>query len=232
MAKRSVVSASQHRALAILSELRFVANDLYLAGGVGIAMHLGHRTSIDLDFFSRSAALDLDQVQTTITESVKEVAVEVIGRSDATLHMRFGGADLDIVRYPYPLLVKPHKHEPGIYLAGLRDLAAMKLAAIATRGIRRDFWDLHAILTSGRGTLRRALDDYAHKFGVKQSDLYHTLRGLSWFEDAERDEILPRGLTAKHWSVIRAYFEAAARKEIERRARLVSAVKRRRRGET
>jgi hypothetical protein len=101
----------------------------------------------------------------------------------------------------------------------LRDLAAMKLAAIATRGIRRDYWDLHAILTSGRSTLRAVFDDYTQKYGVAESDLYHVLRALSWFEDAERDELLPRGLTKQHWRTIRAYFEGAARKEIERRAR-------------
>jgi Nucleotidyl transferase AbiEii toxin, Type IV TA system len=217
MATRSVISAGQRRALAVLSQLRVVADDLYLAGGVAVAMHLGHRTSLDLDFFSRSSELDLDQVQAAVVET--STRVQVIARSDATLHLRFEGADLDVVRYPYPPLVRPRRQEPGFYVASLRDLAAMKLAAIATRGIRRDFWDLHAILTSGRSTLRRAFDDYTQKFGVTESDVYHVLRALSWFEDAERDEVFPRGLSKKHWRAIRSYFEAAARSEIERRAK-------------
>ncbi len=95
----------------------------------------------------------------------------------------------------------------------------MKLAAIAKRGIRRDFWDLHAMLTTGRLTVARAFADYQRKFGVAESDVYHVLRALSCFEDAERDELLPRGLTKGHWRVVRAYFEAAARKEIARRSR-------------
>lgn len=80
-------------------------------------------------------------------------------------------------------------------------------------------WDLHAILTTGRYTLRRAFDDYTQKFGVTEADVYHVLRALSWFEDAERDVVLPCGLTKKHWRIIRAYFEDAARSEIARRAR-------------
>jgi len=94
----------------------------------------------------------------------------------------------------------------------------MKLAAIATRGIRRDFWDLHEILASGRCTLQQSMVDYATKFGVAESDLYHVLKALSWFDDAERDEVFPRGLTKGHWKTIVRYFELAARRELERRA--------------
>ena len=61
----------------------------------------------------------------------------------------------------------------------------MKLAAIARRGLRRDYWDLHTILTSSRSTtLARVLEDYKRKFGVAESDVYHVLRSLRWFDDA------------------------------------------------
>jgi hypothetical protein len=115
MATRSVISAGQRRALAVLSQLRVVADDLYLAGGVAVAMHLGHRTSLDLGFFSRSSELDLDRVQAAVVET--STRVQVIARSDATLHLRFEGADLDVVRYPYPPLVRPRRQEPGFYVA-------------------------------------------------------------------------------------------------------------------
>jgi hypothetical protein len=216
MAERPVVSARQRRALAALSGLPDVQRDLYLAGGVAVAMHLGHRTSLDLDLFSRSASLDLDRVRTAILGASRRV--EVVSRTDVALHLRFEGTDLDVVRYPYAPLVAPRRRSGGLYVASLRDLAAMKLAAIATRGIRRDFWDLHAILTSSRVSLRQALADYERKFGVTQSDVYHVLRALAWFEDAERDMAFPRGLTASHWRVVRGFFEAVASGEIARRA--------------
>lgn len=215
MAERSVLPASQRRALARLSELG-VARELYLAGGVAVAIHLGHRTSRDLDFFGHSPDLDLDVVQAALVTTRR---AEIIARSDATLHVRFAGADVDVVRYPYPLLVAPRRHESGFRVASLRDLAAMKLAAITKRGARRDYWDLQAIFTSRRISLGRALDDYKRKFGVAESDVYHVLRALSWFEDAERDELLPRGLSSRHWRAVRAYCENAAREEVARRAR-------------
>lgn len=55
--------------------------------------------------------------------------VEVVAQSDATLHLRFEGADMDVVVYPYPTLVTPRRHETGVRVASLRDLCAMKLAS-------------------------------------------------------------------------------------------------------
>ena len=93
-----------------------------------------------------------------------------------------------------------------IRLASVRDLAVMKLSAIATRGIRRDFWDLAVILQSKRVTLSSALDDYTRKFSVGEADRYHVVRALTWFADAERDRILPRGMTRPQWSALKEYF--------------------------
>jgi hypothetical protein len=99
----------------------------------------------------------------------------------------------------------------------MRDLAVMKLAAIAKRGIRRDYWDLYEMLTQTKLTLRAVCDDYVRKFGVSESDLYHVLRALTWFEDAEADPTLPRGLNSAKWRHIRRWFEQHAARELLRR---------------
>jgi hypothetical protein len=216
MAPRSVVPPSQRRALARLIALPS-ASELYLAGGLAIAIHLGHRTSRDLDLFGPAERVDLERIRSELVRSSGQV--EVVSQSDAALHLRVEGADVDFVRYPYAPLTPPRKGEFGVAVASLRDLAAMKLAAIARRGVRRDYWDLYAILSSGRVTLRRALEDFQTKFGVAESDVYHVLRALGWFEDAERDEVYPRGLTQARWREIRTFCEQAAAREMRRRAR-------------
>lgn len=75
------------------------------------------------------------------------------------------------------------------------------------RGLRRDFWDLHAILHAGI-TLGAAADAYVRRFGVSAADLYHVMRALTYFADAERDPP-PDGLSAERWREIKAYFERA-----------------------
>jgi hypothetical protein len=204
MALPSHVSLAQRRTLARLSELP-ISDDLFLAGGVAVAWYFDHRTSRDLDLFSRSASFDLERASAVIEESFGR-SYEVVGRSDVTLHVVVGGIDVDIVRYRYPSLSLSRGRACGIRLASIRDLAVMKLSAIATRGIRRDFWDLAVILQSKRVTLASALADYSKKFGVGEADRYHVLRALTWFADAERDRVLPRGMTQKHWRELKSYF--------------------------
>lgn len=82
----------------------------------------------------------------------------------------------------------------------------MKLAAASRRGIRRDFWDLYEIFRNGNVTLNGALESYSRRFGVKESDLYHVIRSLTFFDDAEADALMPAGLTSSHWETIKTWF--------------------------
>lgn len=208
------LTPAQHRALARLKKAG-VLESVYLAGGVGIAVHLGHRRSVDLDFFSLRPDLDI----TGLAERLRAVGATTVALTDATLSARIGSVPIDVVRYPYKTLAAFGRGPDNVRLASLRDLAVMKLAAIARRGIRRDFWDLYAIIRSGAMTLESVIDDYRKKFGRAGSDVYHVLRALSWFEDAEQDKLMPRGMTPALWHEVRSWFEAAATIEMERRSR-------------
>ena len=85
----------------------------------------------------------------------------------------------------------------------------MKLAAIARRGIRRDFWDLY-VLCQGTLTLAEALDAYLARFGKVASDGYHVVRALTYFDDAEREPVSPAGMTDRLWEKIKESFRRAA----------------------
>ncbi len=204
------LSDQQRRALDRLSALPLMAS-FYLAGGTALGVHLGHRRSVDLDFFSRTPDADLDAVKAAVASGFDRV--EVVSQTDASLHLLCDGLPVDFVRYPYPL-IEPPGEAFGLGLAGLRDLAAMKLAAISRRGLRRDFWDLREVLRSGL-TLRACCEAYQQRFGVREADLYHVFRALTYFADADRDPVLPAGLDAPGWTAIKAFFLAEAPKLLD-----------------
>src|SRR5262249_48032702 len=122
---------------------------------------------------------------------------------------------VDLVRYPYAPLEPPEAGREAIPVAGLRDLAAMKLAAVSRRGLRRDFWDLYALAPGGL-PLKEATQAYAAKFGAKEADLYHVLRALTYFDDAEKDPEYPRGLSARRWAAIKEFFKTETPKLLRR----------------
>jgi len=181
----------------------------YLAGGTAVALHLGHRRSVDLDWFTPSAIADpLQQAGRMRKEGLALTDIET---QQGTLHARVDGVRVSLIEYLYPLL---KESEPlgatGARVAALEDLSAMKLAAVTQRGTRRDFVDVHALCARFR-PLRDLLDLYRGKYGV--TDATHVLYGLSYFDDAESEQ-MPDLLAPADWAVIkrdiRAWIKALA----------------------
>lgn len=76
----------------------------------------------------------------------------------------------------------------------------MKLSAIANRGARRDFWDLHALCLARGWSLDVALGHYRRKF--PNEDCGHVIRALTYFGDAEAEPSLP-GLSLDAWTQLK-----------------------------
>lgn len=203
MADTSRLPEAQRRALDRLKSVTGMA-DFYLAGGTAVAVHLGHRVSLDLDFFSVRPDVDLDAVRDSVRRAFAEAST--VAQTDAAVQLLCDGAPIDLVRYPYPPLRSIERTSDGLAVASLLDLAAMKLGALSRRGLRRDFWDLAEIVRRGGVSLEEACQAYRDRYGVAEGDLYHVLRALTWFEDAERDPVYPAGLTEAAWREIKAFF--------------------------
>ena len=209
MAKRTALAPEQLRALDRLTSIQGIER-FYLAGGSGIAVHLRHRRSRDLDLFTRLPGEDLDRFRAA---AVKTAGISLIAGTDVAVKLLVADVEVDAVRYPYPPLGALVAGPRGILVASLADLAAMKLAAVSRRGVRRDFWDLHAIIGSGM-SLPKVCRAFVTRFGKAESDLYHVLRALTYFDDAEADRALPEGLTEKKWAAIKTFFEREAPKAL------------------
>ncbi len=99
--------------------------------------------------------------------------------------MRVQGVQVSLLGYDYPLLEPALVVEPGVApVAGIADIAAMKLAAVASRGSRKDFVDIWFVFRTGR-PLAALLDLYGRKFGGR--DVGHLVRSLTYFDDAEEE---------------------------------------------
>jgi hypothetical protein len=85
----------------------------------------------------------------------------------------------------------------------------MTLAAVNSRGTRRDFVDVYCLRDVV--TLDRLLELASVKYADRPSFLPIAVRALAYFEDAEQQP-MPRLLTPVRWADVRAYCEAAARR--------------------
>ena len=183
-----------HRAGRSLAERGF-----YLGGGTALAVYLGHRVSMDLDWFTSLPMGDA----LMLAESLRRegLGLVTVRTAPGTLHATMGGVQVSFFEFRYPLLqpVTPWK-EMGCRLASLDDLACMKLAAIAQRGERKDFCDLYALGTKHR-PLRELIRLYQRKFDVQ--DISSVLYGLVYFDDAESGP-MPRMLLKVRWDTIKA----------------------------
>ena len=200
------LSAKQLRLLGSLKSLSELQG-FYLAGGGAVAWHFRHRQSIDLDLFSVSKQVSLEDAREAIE---REAGAKTLAESDVAISLRAGNAAIDLVRYGYAPLQKPVKGPSGFPVASPLDLGVMKLAAISRRGLRRDFWDLYVLATSGKRSLTVLMRAYQKRYGASAADVYHVVRSLTYFEDAEKEDPRLVGLSAPAWRLMREWFQARA----------------------
>ena len=122
------------------------------------------------------------------------------------------GIKFSIFVYKYPVLF-PFKSLFDINILDLRDIAAMKIDAISTRGIKRDFIDLYFICQEGI-SLKKVLSFYNRKYGALASNIVHIQKSLVYFVDAEA-AIMPKMLKKVDWENVKKYFELEVRKLVK-----------------
>lgn len=151
---------------------------LRLVGGTSLALQLGHRKSVDLDLFGDFPYDSID-VRNALEESF---FVTIIKESKNIKIYQVDAVKVDFVNYKYDWIDNPVL-EDGITLAGIKDIAAMKVAAIIGRGTKKDFIDMYQLLQ--HFSLKEILEFYMQKY--PDGSLFIALKSLSYFEDAESD---------------------------------------------
>lgn len=125
----------------VSKELLFA--DFRLVGGTALSLQLGHRLSVDADFFSNSD-FDKDRARLKLAELLPGFAV--LKESSHGFAGVYQNVKLDLYTWPVPFL-SPLIETAGIRMAHLEDIAALKLEAIVNRKEEKDFRDIHALLS-------------------------------------------------------------------------------------
>lgn len=200
----AIATGLSPKQLRLLGDLRRVGSlrGFYLAGGSAVGWLCNHRRSADLDLFSLAADAQLDSVVTEL----RELGARVRAESNVMVGFETPAGPIDVVRYPYRPLKRPAAGPAGFRVAAPIDLAVMKIAAIARRGLRRDFWDLFVLMKKARLDLVQIMAAYHRRYGTAASDTYHLARALAFFDDAERDDPRLIGLSAARWRAIKLFF--------------------------
>ena len=167
----------------------------YLVGGTALALQLGHRTSLDFDFFIERN-FNTKEIIGHLKRSGK---FELFDEMEDTINGLLNSVNISFLKYEYPLIKTPHKYN-NIIISDILDIALMKLNAISGRGNRKDFVDIYFLLNIF--SLSELFEQYENKYGLEISNNYHLLKSLVYFEDAEKQP-MPEMIKSVEWSEVK-----------------------------
>jgi hypothetical protein len=181
-----ILPAPQRR---LWGELAALPDDFVLCGGTAVALHLGHRQSIDFDFFS---ARSFDPAELAKQLSFMEEAI-ITQREPDTLSVildREGEVKVSFFGMPALRRLLPPEIAPDnkLRIASLLDLAGTKASVVQQRAEAKDYIDIDAIMTAGRIGLPMALAAAKAIYG-KQFNPQITLKALSYFGDGNLTQL-------------------------------------------
>jgi hypothetical protein len=174
------------------AELGQVPPEFTLYGGTAIALHLGHRQSVDFDFFG-TRAFDPAKLQASISflkdafvRQREENTLTAVVTREAQVAVSFFGVP-NLPRLAPPLT----SEDNGLRVASMLDLAGTKASVVQLRSEAKDYLDLDALITTGGISLPMALTAGAALYGASFNPQI-TLKALSYFEDGNL-HTLPEG---------------------------------------
>jgi hypothetical protein len=110
----------------ILPRLKIFSSSFYLAGGTGLALQLGHRDSVDFDFFT-SKSFDNVKLFETIKNQFESYQVKKVQDENGTLSIILSSKiKISFFYFSNKLIDKKVKTE-YFDIASIRDIAAIKM---------------------------------------------------------------------------------------------------------
>ena len=155
-------------------------NNFALVGGTNLALRYGHRLSEDLDLFTNEN-FDLEEIVQVVTEKFPSIKIRV--KKGQTFMSIINGIKIDIILHKYPYLEEVEIID-GIRMLSISDIIPMKLGALASRGVKKDFADIAYLLDFY--SIEQMLGFYKSKY--KNDDIGFIVHSLFYFNDAENSK--------------------------------------------
>ncbi|HLD69461.1 MAG TPA: nucleotidyl transferase AbiEii/AbiGii toxin family protein, partial [Candidatus Omnitrophota bacterium] len=171
------------RALQFLSQQKWLkTSHWYLAGGTALALQVGHRQSVDLDFFTQDKEFSINELLKHFPEKIWTSDIV----REGTIYGRLLGAKVSFIAYPFFYSQDESLRYGTINVLSARDIAVMKIIAISQRGKKRDFIDLYWY-AKNRESLTDIVKRLPKQYPTVAHDYHHIWKSLMYFKDAEDD---------------------------------------------
>lgn len=164
----------------------FEFKEFYLAGGTALALQIGHRLSIDFDFFSDEFISK--NLLSKLESKFKDLKITQSVNNSDELTVFLDGVKLTFLYYPFALVKDLVEYE-GVSLMRVEEIAATKAYTIGRRGTLKDYIDLYFILSQKYSSLNDIINLASKKYGEGfNSRLF--LEQLIYLEDIEEEEVV------------------------------------------
>lgn len=194
---------------ALLTALQTLMGDPLLApfrlvGGTSLSLQLGHRMSVDIDLFTdaKYGSLDFSTIELFLKDRfgyVESLHIEPIGAGKG---FYIGDSPQNIIKidfYYTDSFIRNAFEVGDIRFASLEDIAAMKLDVISAGGRKKDFWDIHELMTRFSLEEMIGFNKERNPYTFERQEL---IRQLTEFEKANED-FDPNCLRQKTWDQVR-----------------------------
>jgi len=180
----------------------------YLVGGTALALHLGHRISVDLDFFGKTFVDYDDLIFKCQNIGTLELPQKYSNKDNSTKLIQFNlnQVKIDILQYQENLLM-PLVLLDNLRLASIEDIAAMKIRAIEDRTTKKDFYDLYILLE--KFSLEEILSFASKKYNSKSP--VFAVECIMDIDQADL-ELDPVSLIDVNWDIVKSRIIKEAKK--------------------
>lgn len=166
----------------ILPYIQDINKNFLLVGGTAIALHLGHRKSIDFDFFS-DQEFDIDSLKNQLRKNLSFDKILIDKANEFTFISK--GVKITYLYYPFPIKGNLTQAEHNLQLPDITTLLAMKIYALSRRSKWKDYVDIYF------GLKHMALDEIITKaktiFGTELNEKIIRTQ-LAYFKDIDYTE--------------------------------------------